>query len=452
MSFFGINMASRALQADQRALEVTGQNITNANVPGYSRQVAVLTSISGPGAMTLDEAGSAVAPGGGVDVAVVQRTHAAWLDQAAGQLTAQSGQATIDDQSAQQLEGLLAEPTDAGLAATMDRFMAAFGNLANHPEDAAASDGVLHAGEEMANRYQQLNQGLDSLHQGMAAQAQGSVTAINDLAKQVASLDGQISQAQAAGATPNELLDQRDQLVQQLTQKAGVTVSGQQGGDLIISVGGVALVQGQQAQALALAPGRPLSVVMAGTGQAVTVPGGELRAQQDWVNTTLPGYRSRLGAFRDSLTAAVNTLHQSGRDATGAVGQPFFVTDAGGNPAVNPALLADSRKVVAGDGTAGSGSVALAIADLGAPSGKGLSPYHQWVADIGAQAADSRQQSAQTQASLQQIQAAQSSESGVNLDEELAQMVSLQQAYSASARLLSTYNTLLTTLIQQTGV
>jgi flagellar hook-associated protein 1 len=452
VSFFGINMASRALQADQRALEVTGQNITNVNVPGYSRQVAVLTSITGPGAMALDEAGNPVAPGGGIDVALVQRTHAAWLDQAAGQLTAQSGQATINDQTAQQLEGLLAEPTDAGLAATLDRFTAAFGNLASHPEDAAARDGVLRAGQDVANRLQQLNQGLESLRQGTVDQARGNIAAINDLAKQVASLDGQIGQAQAAGAAPNELLDQRDQLLQQLTQKAGVTVSGQQGGELIVSVGGVALVQGQQARALALAPGSPLSVVVAGTGEAVTVPGGELRAQQDWVNTTLPAYQSRLGAFQNSLSAAVNSAHQSGHDATGAAGQPFFVTDAGGTLTVNPALAADSRKVVAGDGTAGSASVALAIADLGAASGKALAPYQQWVADVGAQAADSRQQSDQSQASLQQVQSAQSSESGVNLDEELAQMVSLQQAYSASAKLLSTYDTLLTTLIQQTGV
>src|SRR5689334_8895416 len=104
-------MASRALQADQRALEVTGQNIANVDVPGYSRQVAILRSVLGPGAESLDENGNPVAPGGGVDVALVQRTHAAWLDNAAVGLNAQVGQTTINDQTASRVESMLSEPT-----------------------------------------------------------------------------------------------------------------------------------------------------------------------------------------------------------------------------------------------------------------------------------------------------------------------------------------------------
>src|SRR5229473_50514 len=105
--------------AQQQALEVTGQNIANANVPGYIRQVAIIRSVNGPGAAVLDQAGSPIAPGGGIDVALVQRTHAAWLDQTAERLQAQMGQTTIDGQNAQTVERLLAEPSDAGLSATM---------------------------------------------------------------------------------------------------------------------------------------------------------------------------------------------------------------------------------------------------------------------------------------------------------------------------------------------
>src|SRR5438552_500642 len=100
MSFFGINLASRTLQAQQRALEVTGQNITNVDVPGYSRQVAILRSVPGVGAEGLDEAGNPIAPGGGIDVATVQRSHAAWLDQSAARLQAQIGQSTAGDRAA----------------------------------------------------------------------------------------------------------------------------------------------------------------------------------------------------------------------------------------------------------------------------------------------------------------------------------------------------------------
>src|ERR1700730_6274841 len=112
--------------AQQRALEVPGQNITKVNVPGYSRQVAIISSVSGPGAGVLDQAGSPIASGGGIDVTLVQRTHAAWLDKTAEPLQPQMGQTTVDGQNSQAVERLLAEPTDAGLSATMDRFLTAF--------------------------------------------------------------------------------------------------------------------------------------------------------------------------------------------------------------------------------------------------------------------------------------------------------------------------------------
>jgi flagellar hook-associated protein 1 FlgK len=451
MSFAGIHLATRALLAHQRALEVTGQNITNVDTPGYSRQVALLQSVSGPGAQALDRSGNPIAPGGGVDVAQVLRTHAAWLDQGAARLATQLGQLTIGARTSRQVEDLLAEPTDGGIQATVDRFLAAFGNLANHADDLTARDGVIRAGKEVATRFQQFTEGLDGLRGELFAAARDNVAAINSLARQVADLGRVIGQAQAAGAAPNELLDQRDQLLQELTRRAGATYSGQETGQVVVSVGGVTLVQGEHVQPLELAPGGTLAVVVQGSGQAVTVPGGELRAQQDWTNNLLPGYQSRMNTVRDSIAAAVNSLHQSGKDATGAPGLPFFVADSGGNLRVNDVLLADAHRVVAGDGTAGSGSVALQIANLGSAGATLLMPYRTLVADIGTETEGTRRLRDQTDASLQQIQALQGSESGVNLDEELANMTELQHAYAASARLLSAYDQMLTTLIERTG-
>ncbi len=451
MSFFGINLASRALQAHQRALEVTGQNIANVNTPGYSRQVALLRSVLGPGAPALDRSGSSVASGGGVDVAEVQRTHAGWLDQSAARLTAQVGQLTIDERNSRRVEGLLAEPSDAGIQSTVDRLLAAFGNLANHSDDLTARDGVVRAGKEVANRFQQFTEELDAVRQDVFTGAHDSVNAINSLAKQVAELGRVIGQAQAAGGSPNELLDQRDQLLQELTRRTGASYSGQETGEVVVTIGGVTLVQGQHVNELEVAAGGALNVVVRGSGAVVNAPGGELHAQQEWANNLLPGYRARVTGVRDSIAAAINSLHQSGKDGTGAPGQPFFVADLGGSLHVNDAILADSRKVVAGDGTAGNGHVALAIANLGNAGGTLLAPYQTLVADVGTEANAGKRLLEQTDASLQQIQVLQGSESGVNLDEELAQMTTVQHAYAASARLLSSYDEMLSTLIQRTG-
>jgi flagellar hook-associated protein 1 FlgK len=447
VSFLGINIASRSLQATQKELEVTGQNISNANTPGYSRQIAVITSVSGAGAVLRDRSGTPLAPGGGVDVAQVLRSHAAWLDRATEGLGAQVGQSKANEQNASAVESLLSEPGDAGLQSTLGRMFAAFNNLASHPDDMALRDQAVRASQEVGQRFLQLTNGLGDLKDNVVTQAAQNVDTVNQLIEQVANLDKVIGQAQAAGGAPNEILDQRDQLLADLSRIAGATVSGRDGSKLVVSIGGITIVQGEEFDKLAMAPGNGFDVVVASTGTTVQVAGGEMRAQQEWAATTIPNYLQQVQALRDQFAASVNALHTSGNDLTGTPGQPFFTTDSGGNITVNPLIAADSRRVVAGDGTAGDGQVAQAIANLRTTAGSILPTYQTLVANIGASAADASRFTQQTTASLQQIQGMQASESGVNLDEELAKMVSLQHAYAASAKLLTAYDSMLGTLI-----
>lgn len=444
MSFSGLRLAGRSLLAHQRSLEITGQNIANADTPGYNRQVAVTRAVSGPGAETLDRSGSAVAPGGGVEVALVRRTHAAWLDRSTAALRAQLGQLTIDTRLSAGVEQILAEPTDAGFQATLDRFFTAFSALAHRPDDSAARTTVRLAGGEVADRLKQLTAGLDAAAADAAEQVKDHLSTVNQLAERVAALNRVIQQAQAAGGSPNELLDERDTVLAELTRLTGAQVGGE-GGDVVVTLAGRALVQGNHVTPLSLASDGSLEFVTP-DGQPVTVPGGEIRALQQWVSTALPGMRARVEAVRDNLAAAVNALHQSGLDLDGAPGEPFFLTDAGGDLIVNP-VLEDPRRIVAGDGNAGDGTVAVAIAALRADSA--VAEYHFLVGEIGKSASDSRRFLAQTDASLTQVELMQASESGVNLDEELAEMVATQQVYAASARLLAVYDEMLGTIIER---
>jgi flagellar hook-associated protein 1 FlgK len=426
---------------------VTGQNIANVNTPGYRRQVAVLRGVPGIGAAALDRSGNPVAPGGGVDLATIMRSHAAWLNRVSTELKAQVGRASINERTAGQLEALLGEPTDAGLEATLERFFAAFGNLAHRPDGMSARNQVTQAGTQVARRFQELTAGLDAMRQDLFDQAQDNVRAINELTKQVAALGQAIGQAQAAGASPSELLDQRDLLLEQLTALAGATVSGQEGGEVVVSIGGITVVQGHHAEELELASGDPIQVLLKRSGDPLTLPGGELKALQEWTQSGVPGYRQRIEELRNQFAEAVNAVHESASDLDGVPGQAFFLPDSGGNLTVNPALIADLRKIAAGDGSAGGGTAALAIANLGTAQGSILPSYQTLVADIGAGASEGRRYADQSRASLQQVQELQASESGVNLDEELAQMTALQHAYAASARLLSAYDEMLNTLI-----
>lgn len=448
MSLLGINIAARSIETAQRELEITGQNISNANTPGYSRQIAITRPVSGAAAMGRDLSGSPLAPGGGVEISQVLRAHAYWLDGTADALSAQTGQTGIDQQYSTSVENLLQEPGSAGLQTTLDQFYAAFNNLATQPGQMPARDNVLRAGEALATKFRQLTDGLGDLSRTVVQSAKESIDNINHLAQQVANLNQAIGQAQAAGEAPNELIDQRDQILQNLTKIAGATVSGRDGGALVVSIGGMAVVQGEHASTLSLAPGNGINIVDGDTGTAIQLTGGELRAQQQWVQTTIPGYTQQISGLRDQLASTVNALHTSGKDLNGANGLPFYVQDPDGNLAVNPALEADASKVVAGDGTAGDGAIAQQIAGLRTAANSILPGYQGLVAQIGAASADSSQFAAQSQASLQQIQEMQGSESGVNLDEELAKMVTQQHAYAASARLLTVFDSVLSTLIQ----
>ena len=445
MSLQGIYLASRSVSAQQRALEVTGQNISNVNTPGYTRQIAVLSPVGTSDSTSL---ASGTGRGGGVDVSLVFRSRASWLDRSADTLRAQVGDAGVATQLATRIEGVTGEPGSTGIQASLNQFFSAFQAAANQPDDATLRTGTVRSGAQVLERFESVLGGLATLRQETLSGAQVGVEQVNDLAKQIAGLNHMIGTIQAGGQPANELLDQREQLLEKLTTLTGATLSGRDGGDLVVSVGGITLVQGAESQSFQL---RAEGMLTTAGGTSVPAVGGELGARLQAVQTTLPGYESRLSAIRDTFVAEVNTLHSSGKDRAGAQGAAFFVLRTDGALSVNPQLQADSRRLALGDGTAGEGSIARAIAELRDSPGI-LPAYQSLVGEMGGGVVSARNRSEMATASLSQVKTMQASESGVNLDEELANMVAQQHVYAASARLLSTYDQLLETLIQRTGV
>jgi flagellar hook-associated protein 1 FlgK len=446
MSLQGIYLASRALDAHQRALETTGQNIANVNTPGYSRQVTALRSVSSSDSTTL--AGVSNGVGGGVDASIVLRSHASWLDRSTDSLRAQVGDATIASRLATRVEGVIGEPSDTGLQASLDRFFAAFQAVADRPNDSTLRTAAVRSATQVSDRFQQAFFDLDAVQSEVQDGVESNIHQLNSLTQQIAGLSRTIGSAQAVGQPASELLDQRDQLLNQLTQLTGAQVSGRDGGDLVVSVGGITLVQDGEAQTIQLDPEGSPSLT---DGTKLVASGGELGARLKAVQQEIPGQKSRLMAIRDTLATQVNQLHATGTDRTGASGGPIFVFDSGGTMSVSSVLQADSNRLAIGDGTAGDGAIAGTISQLrNQPSI--LPAYQTLVGEVGTRVSFAKQRLEMTQASLTQLETMQSSESGVNLDEELATMVAQQHIYAASARLLSTYDQMLDTLIQRTGV
>nr|WP_309694467.1 flagellar hook-associated protein FlgK [Armatimonas sp.] len=446
MSLQGIYLASRALNAHQRALETTGQNVANANTPGYSRQVVSLKSVSATDSTTLSGVNGGV--GGGVDASIILRSHASWLDRSADTLRAQVGDATVASQLAARIEGLTGEPSDTGLQATLDRFFTAFQAAADRPNDTTLRSAATRAAGQVADRFQQSFHDLDAVKRETMEGIRSNVSQVNSLTKQIAGLSRVIGASQAGGQPASELLDQRDELLNQLTQLTGAQVAGRESGAVVVSIGGVTLIQDSDAQAIQLGTDGNLSLA---DGTRVATSVGELGARLQALQTQLPEHRNSLSAIRDTLAIQVNQLHTGAKDRSGTAGVAIFVFDSGGEMSVNSALQGDPNRLALGDGSAGDGAVAGQIAQLRNHPGI-LPAYQTLVGELATRVAATQQRQDMAQASLTQVQTMQSSESGVNLDEELATMVAQQHIYAASARLLSTYDQMLDTLIQRTGV
>ncbi|MBI3911623.1 MAG: flagellar hook-associated protein FlgK [Armatimonadetes bacterium] len=455
-SFQGLQLSASALQARQRALEVVGHNIANVNTPGYHRQVAstqarpALRETSNESA-----AGAGYRVGNGVEIAAVRRIHASYLDRQMHIAQGDLGGATVRDRLFRQVESFLSEPSDQGLASHLERFFNAFEALGALPADMGARQEVVLSGQQLAEAFNRLDGTFQRLEMDTGGEVRGQVEAINDLARRIADMNRDIRRALGAGAQPNDLLDERDRYLNELAERAGAQILNQEQGDVIVSIAGLTLVQGEHAAELQVEAGPAgLEIISANTGEAVE-PGGGLGALLQAANADLPARRGRLLAVRDALVAAVNAQHAAGVDGNGAPGSDFFAV-VDGRLSVSEPLVADPRRVAAGlEAAPGDGRNARALAALReAALVAGQSPgaaYRALVTETGRAAQTAAERREQAEAVTEQLDGLANAESGVSLDEELTEMVSLQHAYAAAARMVTAFDEMLAVLIQQTG-
>ena len=243
MSIYGI--AVSALNAAQAGLATTSNNIANANTPGYSLEKTVQTQ------MLPQNTGSGFV-GQGVSVTTVQRQYDQFLS--AQVLAAQTQSSNLNAQLglAQQVSNLLGT-SSSGLTPTMQSFFTAVNAVANAPQSVPARQTLISSAQSLVDGFQSMSQNLNQISDGLNGQITSSVAQINSYATQIASLNAQIVQAQAdtPNQAPNALLDQRDQLINQLSQEIRVSTIKQSDGSLNVYIGnGQSLVLGNQTTAL----------------------------------------------------------------------------------------------------------------------------------------------------------------------------------------------------------
>ncbi|MDO8587056.1 MAG: flagellar hook-associated protein FlgK, partial [Armatimonadota bacterium] len=281
MSFFGLQVALTGLRAQQQAMNVTAHNIANASTEGFHRQEAALVPgayISGGFAMV--GVGNPQL-GTGVMVQRIKRVQSDYIDQQVRNAQNRLGSWDYRKEELAQIESILAEPGDLGLATTMDRFWNAWEELSASPESQSARISVVESGIALSERMRTLYQNLREMQSRADQDIVDNVAQVNRLAYEIANLNDQIKRSVANGFEPNDVLDRRDLLLDQLSRIAGVQISGASGGDLIVAISGRPLVQAGHVNEIGVT--QDLSgwsqVVWTSDDSSVRVTGGQLLGQ-----------------------------------------------------------------------------------------------------------------------------------------------------------------------------
>ena len=321
-----LNIGVRALQANQVALQTSGNNIANVKTVGYSRQNAVLQAVQG------QFTGSGYI-GKGVEVLTIQRNFDAFLNRQANVAGSTQSADQTRSNKLQQLESIF--PTGAsGLGASINDMLNAFSDVASAPTDLTARTVVLTRMDETAARIRSTSQQLEDLQQGVSQELSQKVDSINSIAKNIAIANDQIARLSSSGQPPNDLLDKRDQLIRDLNKLVQVTSIPASDGTVGIVIGASqSLVLGSRASSVSLAKdfSSTYNSRLAITNNGATslldenaLGGGEVSGLLRFQNTDLVEGRNLLGRLTMSVSTEMNNQHALGLDLDGNPGGNVF--------------------------------------------------------------------------------------------------------------------------------
>jgi flagellar hook-associated protein 1 FlgK len=458
-SFSGLNIGLTSLYAQRRGLELTGHNIANVNTDGYSRQRLRLEADGGPlmGAVHSVWNGA----GNGVEVADVQRLRDVFLESRALQERGTDASLRGNQVLLSRVESILSEPGDSGLQSQLSDFWQGWDDVANNPDDLAARSQLLERTTTLTTGLNQASAQIGLQWEATYEQLEATVDEVNAIAASVADFNRAIVTATNGGLSPNDLTDQRDLLVQRLGELTGVSVRPAQSGAVDVFLGGTALVRGNEAEQLKVqgadelaTPAGTVAIGWARDGYAAPV-GGSTGGMVHGLNQILPNYRDGLDAIALNLRDKVNAQHGLGYDQDGIKGGDVLTGDAAATIGL---ALTDPRRIAASStaGPTGTGDDGgTNAADMAELAGSATGPdvaYRQLIVTLGVEAQTANRRVDIQADILGQIDAAREAEAGVNLDEEMTNMLAYQRAYEGAARFISSVDSMLDTLINRTGL
>ncbi|NOH72567.1 flagellar hook-associated protein FlgK [Vibrio pectenicida] len=452
-----VNIALSGLNTNRVALDVTAQNVSNINTPGYSRQQALMASVAGAKHDNLSA-------GSGVEVASIRRVTDEFLIKQTWATQSQSAYATRYNTNMSQLENTLGAD-GFSLSAGLDTLFSALNDATVKPESIPYRQQIINESEALARRFNTLTESLSHQHKDMNDQRSAGIAHANSLMSNIADINKQIVEIKGTGGNPAQLLDTRDNLIGELSKVVSVKTTSQADGSLQVTLSsGQPLVMGSDAAKLKATPDPSdpyLALVQVEFGvQSFATTGdlgGQIGALSDYQTKVLKPYLGAIDDMAKALADEFNALFVTGKDLNGNGGQPLFSYDAA-NPAASLTItdLNPEQLALSADGNPGNADVLdklIAVSNKNvAISGFGsVSLNDAFAAIVGETAIQARQADADYQAKLamnQQAVAARDNVSAVNSDEEAANLMTFANAHQANMKVISMANQLFDSVLQ----
>ena len=368
--FFGLDIGVTGLHAAQQMLDTAAHNVANANTPGYSRQRVRLVESAPYTFPAFNRSGLPGQIGSGVTVQSITRVRDTFLDLQVQAQTALKGEWDARQAQLSKIESIFPEPSDSGLGSVISKYYSAWQDVASDPSSTAARTAMTEQASSLTLELNRDATQLGAVRTDINQQVSQQVLTVNDVASQIADLNGQIQRVTVTGENPNDLMDQREQLLEQLSAIVPARVDTKTDGTITVLVGGVDLVNNVTARKVVAATDSSGNVTPQwADGSSLDLQSGQMKALLAVRDQDLAGYSTQLDTLAQGIADSTNTLQERGIDANGNAGQALFTYYPGNVAAtlgINPAIAANPQLVAAAGAanTPGDGSVAGLIADL----------------------------------------------------------------------------------------
>lgn len=457
--FSSLELGLRSLRAQSKSLDVTAHNIANANTPGYSRQRAELGTTSPYAIPSMNTRPQAGQIGSGVEVKQIKQLRDHFLDQQLRHETTLLGGWDENKEIIQKLEVFLNEPSEEGISNAINAFFSVLEDLTLNPESVAIRESLRQHGDILASTVNRVDYQLETFQKDLNETISFRVEEVNDMAERIAHINSQIVRVKGSGDNPNDLMDERRLLAEELSKMVPISIHEDSRGNYNITIRGVHLVQGHEAKSIDVVENPNnnnfYDLRWNHTGKDVILTGGSIAGMIQGRDQILGDFRLDLDRLSNTLIEEFNAVHRMGYGLNNSTEMDFFKGDSAGTFGVAEEILEDLNNIAAASipDAPGDAENAQRLVDLrsekflegGTASFEDF--YRSITSRLGVMGQKAQRMSNNQTLVVDSIREQQDRVSGVSLDEEMANMIKFQHAYSAASRVIRTVDEMVETLL-----